>query len=206
MQGLSREAVRRVYRFYAPVYDFVFGLLLDSGRAALARAIDPAARRVLEVGVGTGLALKRYPAKAQVVGVDLSEEMLMRAMPRAERLRGARAVDLVCADAEHLPFPDDSFDAITLPYVLSVTPNPQALLRELRRVCRPGGQILILNHFRGAQGMGLLERMLGRFAHRVGFDSQLDMDSTLGTQDWTREQVQPVNLFGLSRLVLLRNG
>lgn len=201
--GLTKKSVRQAYRFYAPFYDVVFGPVLDEGRLIMARAVGPAVERLLEVGVGTGLALPRYPSNIQVVGVDISLDMLVRAQKHAERREPGRT-HLLCADAEQLPFADNAFDCVTLPYVLSVTPNPRALLEELRRVCRPGGQVLVLNHFSGAGTWARLERLVARFAGRIGFDSLLPMD-TLDSADWSCVMVRSVNFMGLSRLVEFRN-
>jgi phosphatidylethanolamine/phosphatidyl-N-methylethanolamine N-methyltransferase len=203
--GITRAALLKVYRAYAPLYDFAFGRALDAGRAALANAVHAQApRRLLEVGVGTGLALHQYPANTQICGLDLSPEMLARARQRVHARRLCD-VSLICADAEQLPFDDDSFDCVTLPYVLSVTPNPQALLAEVRRACCPGGHIFVLNHFIGARGWRCAERLLAPLADRVGFRSSLSMEQTLACSAWTLLEVQSANLRGMSKLVVLRN-
>ena len=205
MAGISKAAILQAYRSYAPFYNLAFGRSLDAGRVELAEAIRPhAPQRLLEVGVGTGLALHRYPAAAWVCGLDLSPEMLAQARQRLTE-RALQGVSLLCADAEQLPFANASFDCVTLPYVLSVTPNPQALLAEVRRVCFPGGYIFVLNHFSGARGWRWAERLLAPLADRVGFRSTLPMDATLDCAEWTRLQVQDVNLLGLSKLVVLKN-
>jgi phosphatidylethanolamine/phosphatidyl-N-methylethanolamine N-methyltransferase len=205
LEEISNATLLRVYQWYAPFYDFVFGRPLDSGRHALAAALVPQQpTRILEVGVGTGRALPRYPLTAQVCGLDLSPAMLTRAQRQVKR-HALNNVELLCADAEQLPFADASFDCVTLPYVLSVTPNPQALLAELRRVCAPGGHIYILNHFSGAGPWRWSERLLAPLAARVGFRSTLPMEPTLACGAWTLLEVQSVNLFGLSKLVVLRN-
>ncbi len=205
LETVNRDAILRAYARYAPVYDLVFGRALDHGRSAMLRAVakEPV-RRLLEVGVGTGLTLHRYPPGAHVVGLDLSVSMLNQAR-RSVHAKGLANVSLVCADAENLPFADSSFDCVTLPYVLSVTPNPQRTIDELGRVCTAGGRIMIVNHFRGAGGWGWAESMISTFADRVGFDSMLDMDSSLGAHARRIERVDRVNL-GLSKLVVLRNG
>jgi phosphatidylethanolamine/phosphatidyl-N-methylethanolamine N-methyltransferase len=200
---VNRDAILRAYARYAPVYDLVFGRALDGGRRALLRevAAEPV-RRLLEVGVGTGLMLHRYPADALVVGLDLSASMLDHAQRRV-RSQHLGNVTLVRGDAEALPFADASFDCVTLPYVLSVTPDPPRLMNELRRVCTPGGRVLIVNHFRGAGGWRWAESMMSTFADRVGFDSTLDMDTSFGNHARNIERVEGVN-FGLSKLVVLR--
>ena len=202
---MNRTDILRAYARYAPVYDLVFGQALDHGRRAMLRAVtkEPV-QRLLEVGVGTALTLHRYPSAAGIVGLDLSPSMLERARRHVHE-RALSNVMLVCGDAENLPFADASFDCVTLPYVLSVTPNAQQAMDEARRVCAPGGRVMIVNHFRGAGGWRWAESMVSAFADRVGFDSMLDMDSSLGTHAQRIERVERVNL-GLSKLVVLRNG
>jgi phosphatidylethanolamine/phosphatidyl-N-methylethanolamine N-methyltransferase len=205
MSVISSRDVVVTYRRYAPLYDLVFGIVLGPGRKRMARtvvALDPSS--VLEVGVGTGLALPHYPENARVVGIDLSPEMLARAQAQAERLP-EREISLHAMDAEQLEFADDSFDCVTVPYVLSVTPDPDRLVSELRRVCKPQGHIIIVNHFSGSRFWWLLERMVKSLADRIGFRSDFDYARHILSHDWRVETATPVNLFGLSRLVVIRN-
>lgn len=205
MMSISKAAVVRVYRWYAPFYDFLFGRVLESGRIELAKAVvDRSPQRLLEVGVGTGLSLLHSPPGVLACGVDISIDMLRRAQS-AVNSRHLDNAELLCADAELLPFADASFDCVTLPYVLSVTPNPDRLLAELRRVCTPGGQILVVNHFKGAGVWQLAERLMAPLADRIGFRSTMTMD-TLESPQWKIVSVRNVNLLGLSKLVELRNG
>jgi phosphatidylethanolamine/phosphatidyl-N-methylethanolamine N-methyltransferase len=203
---LDERSVLSAYARAAPLYDVVFGRLLEPGRQLM---VETAARlqpqRVLEVGVGTGLTLAGYPAAAQVVGIDLSPEMLERARRRAEAMPG-RDIQLELMNAEQMSFEVGSFDCVTLPYVLSVTPDPARLVREIRRVCRPDGRVLIVNHFSGSRAWWLLERSVRSLADRVGFRSDFGFEEHVLSHDWQVESVQPVNLFGLSRMVVLRNG
>lgn len=202
---LSRDVVVRAYRRYAPVYDRIFGGVLDPGRRALAdavRELEPAS--LLEVGVGTGLMLARYPEATRVVGVDLSMEMLAKASARVPALAD-RDIRLEVMDAEALTFPDGAFDCVTVPYVLSVTPDPQRLVAEVRRVCRVGGTILILNHFSGSRFWWLLERVVKPVPGEVGFRSDFELAAEISRYDWTVEWMKSVNLFGLSKLVSIRN-
>lgn len=201
---MSRDAVVRVYRWYAPFYDLAFGRILEAGRKEMARFVDTISpETLLEVGVGTGLALPHYPEASDTVGIDLSMDMLSRAKSFVSR-RGLKNGGLICADAEKLPFADSTFECVTLPYVLSVTPDPEALMRELRRVCVPGGYILILNHFRGAGVWRAAERIVEPLADRVGFRSDLGIEA-LESPEWEIEKVTSVNLLGLSKLIVLRN-
>ena len=205
VSSTDRDTVVRAYRRYAPVYDWVFGRMLEAGRVEMAKAVRAASpESLLEVGVGTGLALPHYPPAMPITGVDLSMDMLRRAQG-VVRDRRLDSVTLLCCDAEKLPLHDSCVDCVTLPYVLSVTPNPPALMTELRRVCRPGGVILVLNHFKGAGVWQFGERLVAPLAARIGFRSDLAFD-VLDNPGWEIEEVSGVNLFGLSKLVRLRNG
>lgn len=195
----------RPYERYASVYDRIFGAVLEPGRRALAQAVrELAPASVLEVGVGTGLTLSGYPAQTRVVGIDLSESMLRLARQRSVALPDRR-IELHRMDAERMRFDSDSFDCVTLPYVLSVTAQPARLVKEVRRVCRPGGTIFILNHFSGSRFWWALERSVRPFADRVGFRSDFSYEAHVLAHDWQVESVQVVNLLKLSKLVRVRN-
>ncbi|HET9642233.1 MAG TPA: methyltransferase domain-containing protein [Burkholderiaceae bacterium] len=204
-RGPSAQGVARTYGLFAPVYDTVFGWVLEPGRRAMtqaARALQPGS--VLEVGVGTGLTLGGYPPQARVVGIDLSAEMLERARRRAGRMPD-RDISLQLMNAERMEFEDDSFDCVAAPYVLSVTPHPARLVHEMRRVCRGDGVILIVNHFSGSRFWWLMERAVRSMADRIGFRSDFSYEEHILSHDWRVEAVQAVNLFRLSRIVVLRN-
>jgi phosphatidylethanolamine/phosphatidyl-N-methylethanolamine N-methyltransferase len=200
---IDHASLRRTYRWYAPLYDLVFGAVLDGGRRALASAVSEAApARILEIGVGTGLLLSRYPTESQLVGVDLSPEMLRRAR-RGLSHHGLRdRACLLLADAEELPFADACFDCVTLPYVITVTPDPARLLREAERVCKADGQILILSHFKGG-AWGWAERLLAPLAARIGFRSTMTLEEAVQDTGWRVADSSSVNLLGLSKLVRL---
>ena len=201
----TEAGVVRTYDRFAPLYDRIFGRVLEPGRKLLAEAMSaltPAS--ALEVGVGTGLTLAGYPASTRLVGIDFSPDMLQRAQRRAAALVD-RDIALQVMNAERMDFPDNSFDCVTLPYVHSVTPNPPRLVHEIRRVCRPDGVIVILNHFSGSGFWWLMERAVRSAAEHVGFRSDFDYEKHILAYDWEVVSAQKVNLFGLSRLVVLRN-
>jgi len=205
MNPISVENVVDTYRFYAPLYDRLFGAVLNPGRRALTDAVCAMCpSSILEVGIGTGLTLERYPATATVVGIDISSDMLNIARERAEKLPG-RSIHLASMNAEAMDFPDNSFDCVAIPYVLSVTPNPERLVAEIRRVCRKDGTILILNHFSGSRFWWFLERAVRTLANRIGFRSDFCYDEQILRYDWQVLSVKKVNFFGLSRLVTIRN-
>lgn len=204
----SSPTPRRVasaYDFYAPIYDMLFGAVLAPGRTQLAQAVrqlEPAS--LLEVGVGTGLMLGEYPGRTRIAGIDLSTHMLERAHAKVAR-HGLDNVSLQAMNAERMDFPDDSFDCVTLPYVLSVTPDPARLVAEVRRVCRKGGTIFVLNHFSGSRFWWALERIVAPLANRIGFRSEFGLEENVLAHDWEVVSTTAVNLFGLSRLVTIRN-
>lgn len=206
MTGISGNDVISAYRRYAPVYDFLFGAVLEQGRRKLAAEVNHLnPRTLLEVGVGTGLVLGRYPANSNIVGIDISKSMLDRARSAAAKLPN-HTISLHEMDGENLRFDDDTFDVVTVPYVLSVTPHPVRLASELRRVCKPGGYVLIANHFSGQRGWRVLETITKSIADRIGFRSEFSFEEHIPHKDWTVERVEAVNLLHLSRLVVIRNG
>src|SRR5207247_10044841 len=165
-------------------YDFTFGPTLHPGRVdAIRRMGIKPGDRVLEVGVGTGINGALYPRDCSVTGIDLSGPMLEKARTRIAR-KGIRNVRLLQMDASNLKCADDSFDIVYAPYVISVVPDPVAVAREMRRVCRPGGRIVILNHFRSNSRIGAwLERIIAPGAKYLGFKSDLDLPAFLVQAD-----------------------
>jgi len=168
---MDLESVLDAYRRHAPYYDAVFGVLLHPGRKqTVLLANQVAGKRVLEVGVGTGLSLPSYRSDLSIVGIDVSDEMLLQARQRVAQ-RGLRNVEeLLNMDAENLSFADDSFDTVIAMYVASVVPHPDRLLQEIQRVCRPGGQILIVNHFAEQGGLrGAIEKRMAGLSKKLGW-------------------------------------
>ena len=171
------EAVKAAYRRYSGIYDAVFGPVLQPGRRAVLEALKlRPGDRVLEVGVGTGISLPLYPRDVRVTGIDVSREMLDKARARVARARLQNVEALLEMDAESMAFPDMSFDKVVAMYVVSVVPRPEKLLEELHRVCRPDGEIFLVNHFQSENRiMGALERALGGFSAQIGWDPQVDL-------------------------------
>ena len=169
------DAVKAAYRRYSRIYDTVFGPVLQPGRKAVVDALEcRPGERVLEVGVGTGLSLPLYPRGVSITGIDLSREMLDRARARAQRLPSVEA--LLEMNAEAMTFPDRSFDKVVAMYVISVVENPTRLLEELHRVCKPDGEIFLVNHFHSDNPIiRVLERGLARFSDEIGFHADFEL-------------------------------
>ena len=192
---VENDFVEGVYEKLASVYDLIFGPTLHPGRlvARDRMGIQPD-DRILEVGVGTGINASLYPSNCHVTGIDLSASMLERARERVAR-QGLANVRLLEMDAARLTFADDSFDIVYAPYLVSVVPDPVQVVREMRRVCRPGGKIIILNHFRSANPvLSRIERALSPFTVHVGFKSDLDLPGFLAQADLQPISIQKVNV------------
>ena len=198
------QAVKAAYRRYARIYDVIFGAVLQPGRRAVLEALNlKPGDRVLEVGVGTGISLPLYPRNVRITGIDVSLEMLQKARARVERAKLSNVEALLEMDAEAMAFPDASFDKVVAMYVVSVVPRPDKLLEELHRVCRPDGDIFIVNHFQSENPIvGSLERALAGFSSQIGFNPDLDLRELVPTAQ--NGDVSRVNFFW--RMVRLRNG
>ncbi len=192
----ANALVQQAYDRLARVYDFFFGAILQPGRVRAVRTIQSRpGLRVLELGIGTGLTAPLYSPDWSVVGVDLSSAMLMQARKRIGELGMEHSVRLVQSDGARLPFDDDSFDVVLVPYVMSVVPDPIGVGRELRRVCRPSGQIILLNHFLSQDSLrARLERWVSPLTTRIGFRTDLSLQWLLSGAGLTAVAVSTVNV------------
>jgi phosphatidylethanolamine/phosphatidyl-N-methylethanolamine N-methyltransferase len=193
--AVETDFVAGVYEKLASVYDYIFGPTLHPGRLqALQRMAIAANDRILEVGVGTGINLTLYPRDCNVTGIDLSDSMLEKAYEKIAKNR-LRNVGVLQMDASALTFPDDSFDIVYAPYLISVVPDPVKVALEMRRVCRPGGRIIILNHFRSPNPiLSWGERLISPFTVHVGFKSDLDLPAFLAQAGLTPVSIEKVNI------------
>lgn len=193
----------RTYRLFSGSYDIVFGPVFHPGRKQAVRiANDRPGQRILEVGVGTGLSLPHFRRDSRVTGIDVSEEMLAKARRRAQRLRLSHVAGLHVMDAEHLEFPDSSFDAVLALYVASVVPDPARFAAEMRRVCIPGGTIVVVNHFTSDNLLArLMEKRLARIARHIGFHADFPLEMFRRDSRLAIREVRPSNLFGYWKLL-----
>jgi len=202
---MDAASVRHAYRRWAPVYDFTFGLVAEAGRKHAVRIINRRKGRVLEVGVGTGLSLSCYGEHLTITGIDLSPEMLAKARDKVERKCLSNVVALHEMDAGALAFPDESFDTVVAMYVMTVVPEPERVMRELERVCAPGGEVILVNHFSQEDGLrGAFERKLAPFADLLGWRPVFGLDRVLVCEDLRlaeRRALRPLGLFTMLRFV-----
>jgi phosphatidylethanolamine/phosphatidyl-N-methylethanolamine N-methyltransferase len=198
------EAVTSSYRRWAPVYDRTFGVFTRPGRRRVVDYINRRSGSVLDVGVGTGLALPWYAPALHVTGVDYSAEMLGKAREKI-RERGLRNVRLLQMDARALDFPDHSFDTVVAMHVISVVPEPDQVVAEMARVCRPGGEVLILGHFLHEKGaLGFLGRRLAPLADQLGWHSDFPRDPVLSCEALEVVEDAPSPPFGMFTRMRMR--
>ena len=200
--ALEKRQVQRAYELYAPVYDFIFDWVFAPGRtAAVTQLALQRSDSVLEVGIGTGLNLPLYPWASQLTGIDLSQEMLDKAVERTHNLAMPN-VTLKVMDATSLDFGDNEFDKAVATYTISAVPDPVAVLREMRRVVKPDGIIVILNHFRSRRRVtGWIEDLMAPVCTRLGWKSNLAMEPLLEQVGLVPESITQVNMFKGWRLV-----
>jgi len=192
--AVENHFVEGVYDKLAKVYDLFFGPTLHPGRLRAIKQMNiQPAERVLEVGVGTGINLDLYPRDAAITGIDYTASMLEKARERAAKREGT-AVRLLQMDAADLKFADDSFDIVYAPYLISVVPDPITVAQEMRRVCRPGGRIVILNHFLSPNPLlSRVERLISPATIHIGFKSDLDLPAFLAQANLAPESIEKVN-------------
>lgn len=210
-QSYAGRHAEAAYSRWAPVYDLVFDLPFHPGRLAAARAAGEAAGaggEILVIGVGTGLELPLLPANVHATGIDISAPMLRAARSRVERLGLSQVKGLHVMDAGALDFPDAAFDVALAPYVMSVVPHPEQALAEAWRILRPGGTLVVMNHFAAAGGLRrAVEHGMEGAARWLGWHPSFPY-SAVG--DWIasradarvveRRELPPMKLFTLIRI------
>ncbi len=202
--ALDETSVLSAYRRWAPIYDHTFGLVAAEGRKHAVEIINAGSGRVLEVGVGTGLSLPLYGKHLEVVGIDLSPEMLEKARSRVARRTLDNVTGLYEMDAGHLTFADASFDTVVAMYVMTVVPDPEKVMRELARVCKPGGEVLLVNHFSQEEGVrGWVERRMAPFADQLGWHPLFDVNRVMVCDNLKvieRRALRPMGIFTMMRM------
>jgi len=193
------------YSELSQFYDVVFGRVFFPRISRVVRSlgIEPGAK-VLELGVGTGMSLGAYPAHCKVTGIDLAPDMLERAQERIDRFGWSHAT-VEQGDALNLRFPDNSFDYVMAFHVISVVPDPLRMLEEAQRVCKPGGVLVIINHFRSPHPMiARLQRTIDPITRRLGWTT-LRLFDVLGPAPLQVEQQWKTSRRSLFTIVVARN-
>ena len=202
MGTLEYKQIKRAYAIMSPMYDLLFDKIFHPGRVAAVQLLGIKPNDlVLEVGIGTGLNLPLYPQDCHLVGIDLSRQMLKKAQEKVLE-DGMKNVTLKVMDASRLEFPDGHFDHVLATYVISAVPEPVKVLREIRRVCKERGHIVILNHFKSEHPViGAFEELAAPLCAQLGWKTDLRLTPLLKEAGLTTEQVHRVNLLNGWRLV-----
>lgn len=203
---MELEAVAKSYARWAPVYDRTFGAVTHAGRRRATGFANAVGGSVLEVGVGTGLALPFYAPHLQVTGIDFSEEMLAKAQEKVAEQGLTHVKALRQMDARALDFPAASFDTVCAMHILSVVPEPERVMAEMARVCRPGGHVLVVNHF-AAEGSGLMariERAAAPLSDLLGWHSDFERARVLGEAGLELVEEEGLPPLGLMTYLRLR--
>jgi phosphatidylethanolamine/phosphatidyl-N-methylethanolamine N-methyltransferase len=169
--------IKKIYGRYSRIYDFIFKRWFYPRQQHVIRSLQiRPGQRILDVGVGTGFSLSLYPPHAQVMGVDLSRQMLQEARKRIDQ-DNLQHANLLEMDAGRLAFPDNTFDFVIAAFVLSVVPDPIRVIGEMKRVSKPAGQIVIINHFQSQNRlMARFEEWLSPLCTKIGWHSDLALD------------------------------
>ena len=200
------DAIRRSYRRYAARYDLYFGAVFQQGRTAIVELMQcQPGERILEVGVGTGLSLPLYPLDTQITGIDISTEMLAKAHGRVQREK-LKNVSLHEMNAEAMSFSDNTFDKVVAMYVASVVPSPKQLISEMRRVCRSGGELFIVNHFLSRNRLlARAEKTIAPLSDLMGFHPDVELATFIRETELDVVEQVPVNFLGYWTLLRVRN-
>jgi phosphatidylethanolamine/phosphatidyl-N-methylethanolamine N-methyltransferase len=206
---LDAHTVTKAYARWAPVYDLVFGAVFERGRHAAVAAAAQVGGRLLEVGVGTGISLPLYSRDLKIFGVDISEPMLRKAHERVAEFNLTNVEGLQVMDAEHLDFPDASFNVIVAQYVITTVPNPEATLDEFARVLKPGGEIILVSRVGAEAGLRRsLEHWFQPAARKLGWRTEFSFERyaqwasrTAGMTLVERRAMPPFGHFSLIRFL-----
>jgi phosphatidylethanolamine/phosphatidyl-N-methylethanolamine N-methyltransferase len=197
--------VQRAYRRWAPIYDITFGRLVEAGRRHAVEIINRRKGSVLEVGVGTGLSLPRYGRHLRITGIDISPEMLKKARSRVAQHGLDNVMALHEMDAGRLEFPDEEFDTVVAMYVMTVVPDPEQVMSELERVCAPGGEVILINHFSQEEGIrGFIERAFAPLASTLGWRPVFPVERVLGNSGLRltdKGSLRPLGMFTMLRFI-----
>lgn len=213
-KDLDRDTMERAYARWAPIYDAVCGPVFEKGRRAATAAAKDAGRRILEVGVGTGLSFQDYGPGYEVYGIDLSEPMISKARERMATGAFPYVKEVSVMDAHDLAYPDGMFDCVVAQFVITLVERPERVLDECARVIRPGGEIILVNHLYSEKGVAAaIERWFSKHAHTFGLRPEFPFqrlkdwaDNHGGAEVVDRSFVGPLGVYSLVRFRKLGAG
>jgi phosphatidylethanolamine/phosphatidyl-N-methylethanolamine N-methyltransferase len=199
---MDLDDIKRIYAGYSNVYDYIFKWFFTPRHQHVINSLNigPDAR-VLDVGVGTGLSLPLYPGHCQVVGIDLSGDMLKKAWKKV-RKHGLTAVNLMEMDASRLAFEDNAFDYVVAAFVISVVPDPVRVISEMKRVAKPDGRIVIINHFQSHNPLvAKVEEWVAPLCRRLGWHSDVDLEDLVARAHLAVDSKYQLNKIDLWKVV-----
>lgn len=198
---LKVESIKKIYSNYSNVYDILFKKFFYPRQKHVINSMNiKPNERVLDVGVGTGLALSVYPEHCDVTGIDLSSAMLRKAYKKIEKYNLSN-VSLHEMDASNLEFDDDYFDHVIATFVISVVPDPVKVISEMKRVVKRNGKIIIVNHFKSSNRyIAKIEKIISPFCCKIGWRSDISLDDLIMNADLkvnTRYKMKKVDLWNV---------
>lgn len=205
--NVTSDSLKEAYRRYSRYYDLVFGAVFHPGRKSAVENLNCCpGDRILEVGVGTGLSLNMYPSHVRVTGIDISDDMLARARKKVQDENLRQVESLVAMDAQEMDFDDNTFDKVVAMYVASVVPDMEKMMSEIRRVCKPGGCIIFLNHFENEIPLiRRAEAWIQPFAKYLGFHPDFPMPEFLQRTGFQVKKKIPVNMLNYWTILVGEN-
>lgn len=196
----------KLYSELAPLYDKIFGKLFSSNLRKVIGSLNiPPGARVLELGAGTGTSFPAYPSHCEVVGIDLAPDMLARAQEKIDE-NGWNHLKVLEMDALQLNFPENSFDYVLAFHVVTVVPNPIRMMEEAKRVCKPGGKIVIVNHFTTDRRiLGFLTEAIDPLTRWLGWSTKLKLKPFIEATGLAVETTYKPSRFSLYTVVVGSN-
>ena len=192
----------RIYSDYALLYDKTFGKIFYNRIKHVIESLHiPPGAEVLELGVGTGTSFPAYPTNCKVMGIDLAKDMLAQARAKISKNSWSH-LQVMEMDALNLTFADNSFDYVTVFHTVTVVPDPVQMLAEAQRVCKPGGKIVIVNHFTtDLPIIGSLTEALDPLTRRLGWRTKLKLEPFLQATDLTVEEIYKLSKVSLYTVI-----
>ncbi len=207
---MNARSIERAYSFYSGFYDVIWNKVFHASREEAVRLLDlKGGETILDVGVGTGLSLMFYPTTCRVVGIDLCDAMLQKGRERLLRNRLSH-IELYEMDAMNMAFQNDTFDAVLAAYAISTVPDPSQVIDEMIRVCKPGGKLVLLNHFKNDNPfISRCEETISPLTKKMGFRADLDLEALFAGKPLLIEKelmVKPLNYWHLVLSTNQKNG
>ena len=195
---MDDKSIIKSYKRVSGFYDYTFGQIFRPGQKKLVSMMEcTPTDKVLEIGIGTGTSYKYYPMETEVTGIDISPDMLEKAKKNI-RKHNLQNKNVIMMNGEQLKFEDNSFDKVVGMYVVSVTQNPNLLIKEMKRVCKPNGDIYLVNHFSfetDSKFMKILEKGLMPVSKYLGWRPYFPFSEFNAYAKLNVKSISKVNIF-----------